>query len=205
VRAFSLPTPPPPPRYSGSCSALNQSLMELGALVCTPRQPECLICPLAKRCVARRDGLTEALPNLGPRAPATARRFLACVLERDGKFLVRQRPVGIVNAHLWEFPNVEVPLKASAAQMRRLLESDLGGALGELVPLATVKHTITRYRITLEMVRGQMSGTLPRSMVGKWVSWNEARRLPFAGGFRKLLVSLEPTAATAILARPVRK
>ena len=50
----------------------------------------------------------EELPNLGKRETATARRFIAFVIERDGKFLVRQRPAGIVNAHLWEFPNVEI-------------------------------------------------------------------------------------------------
>jgi adenine-specific DNA glycosylase len=47
------------------------------------------------------------LPNLGKREAATARTFFAFVIERDGKFLVQQRPVGIVNAHLWEFPNFE--------------------------------------------------------------------------------------------------
>ena len=90
------------------CSNLNQSLMELGALICTPRNPQCLICPVKKLCVAFKENRVEELPNLGKRQAATARTFFAFVIERNGKFLVRQRPIGIVNAHLWEFPNFEI-------------------------------------------------------------------------------------------------
>ncbi len=50
---------------------------------------------------------TEELPNLGKREAATVRRFIAFVIKHKGKFLVRQRPAGVVNAHLWEFPNIE--------------------------------------------------------------------------------------------------
>ncbi len=174
---------------SGPCSALNQSLMELGALVCTPRQARCDVCALAAQCVARRDELTEELPNLGPRAPATARRFLACVLERDGQFLVRQRPAGVVNAHLWEFPNVEVPLKAGEAQARSLLESELGSVLTDPVRLATVKHTITRYRITLEVFRGgNRGGSLP-ARSGQWISRIACDQLPFTSAHRRVLLT----------------
>src|SRR5581483_7764612 len=84
-----------------ACSHLNQSLMELGALVCTPRQPKCLVCPVRSRCIAERTGKVEELPNLGPRMMTTSRRFVAFIMEKDGRFLVRQRPAGVVNAHLW--------------------------------------------------------------------------------------------------------
>ncbi len=92
----------------GHCSYLNQSLMELGALVCTPRTPRCANCPIKRLCVAFKENRVDELPNLGRRAAATARRFVAFVVESCGKFLVRQRPANVVNAHLWEFPNVEV-------------------------------------------------------------------------------------------------
>ena len=48
-----------------SCSHLNQSLMELGALICTPRSPNCATCPVQKLCIARKENLQEQLPNLG--------------------------------------------------------------------------------------------------------------------------------------------
>ena len=101
---------------SPTCANLNQSLMELGALVCTPRNPQCEICPVKKLCVAFREGRIGELPNLGKREAATARRFVAFVVERNGRFLVRQRPAGVVNAHLWEFPNVEIGARLSEPQ-----------------------------------------------------------------------------------------
>ncbi len=51
--------------------------MELGALVCTPRNPQCKICPVKKHCVAFKENRMEELPNLGKREAATARRFIA--------------------------------------------------------------------------------------------------------------------------------
>ena len=174
---------------AGPCSALNQSLMELGALVCTPRQPNCAACPLARHCVARLAGLVEELPNLGQRVSATARRFTACVIERNGAVLVRQRPAGVVNGHLWEFPNVEVALKTSARAARRHLETELGCALESLSPLATVKHTITRYRITLDAFRGQLNEADARPGAGQWIPKSELERLPFSSAHRRVLMA----------------
>ena len=115
------------------------------------------------------------LPNLGKRAAATTRRFAAFVVKQNGRFLVRQRPAGVVNAHLWEFPNVEIDSgRSSSGQSVRsyparalsrltsaatIQEPDhriasaaeqLGFKPYKLTPLCTVKHSITRYRITLE-------------------------------------------------------
>ena len=172
---------------TGPCSALNQSLMELGALICMPRQPKCQACPLATFCVARRRNLLEQIPNLGERARATARRFAACVIERDGRFLVRQRPAGVVNGHLWEFPNVEVALKTSATIACKHLETELGCALDSLTPLVTVKHSITRYRITLDAFQGKLNSAMPRAAAGIWIAKSDLERLPFASAHRRLL------------------
>ena len=65
-------------KTKNACSHLNQSLMELGALVCTPRNPQCTICPVKKLCVAyREDRLLPNCTNSGKRQAATARRFMA--------------------------------------------------------------------------------------------------------------------------------
>jgi A/G-specific adenine glycosylase len=173
----------------GNCSALNQSLMELGATACSPRQPECPVCPLASRCIAHKLGLTETTPNLGKRTTTTRRRFLACVIEHNGAVLVRQRPRGVVNAHLWEFPNVEVPLGLSQRGCRERLESELGCTLDHVSPLTTVKHTITRYRITLQAFRGELNGRMPRPSAGEWIPKGELTKLAFNSAHRRLLAS----------------
>ena len=86
---------------------LNQGLMEIGALICIPRQPLCGVCPLRPHCFAFGNGLTSELPRVSTRHKARQRLFLAFILEHRGKVLVRQRPAGQVNAGLWEFPNFE--------------------------------------------------------------------------------------------------
>ena len=101
---------------SARCSDLNQSLMELGALVCTPRQMKCGECPASGLCFAFREDRQAEFPMSPQRAPATERRFTAFVARKQNRFLVRQRPGGAVNAHLWEFPNVEMAGRALRAR-----------------------------------------------------------------------------------------
>ena len=72
----------------------TRPLMELGAVICTPRRARCGICPVVKHCVACREDRVQDLPNLGARVRATPRRFVAFVAQRGNRFLVRQRPAG---------------------------------------------------------------------------------------------------------------
>ena len=191
----------------GNCSALNQSLMELGALVCTPRNPQCLICPVKRFCVAFQNNLTEELPNLGKRETATARRFYAFVIEHNGKFLVRQRPDGVVNAHLWEFPNVETGARLCEPQRSRLQAKPLrvtdprSGAVAEaamqifgfvpkeITPLCTVKHSITRYRITLEAFLVSLKEK-PTKVKGVWKTPAQMEKLAFTSAHKKILAKI---------------
>jgi A/G-specific adenine glycosylase len=176
--------------------------MELGALVCTPRNPKCQICPIKKLCDAFRENRIEELPNLGKRTATTARRFIAFVVKRQGHFLVRQRPVGVVNAHLWEFPNAEyVNGKADAG---KIFKTIFGFKPPRIRPFCTVKHSITRYRITLEAWRVKFGksgsvnsenfghrGTSP-SDIGIWLSPAKLDSLAFTSAHRKILERLNP-------------
>jgi len=79
------------PKYC--CSYLNQSLMELGALVCTPRRPDCRSCPVSRFCLAFRQDRVEEFPNLGKRAAPTSRRFAAFIVEnKAGCSFANDRP-----------------------------------------------------------------------------------------------------------------
>jgi len=179
-----------------SCSHLNQSLMELGALVCTPRQPKCPDCPVKNLCVAFGKNRVEQLPNLGKRKAATARRFAAFAVERNGRFLVRQRPAGVVNAHLWEFPNVEI--LNGKFNPKFMAKSILGVTAPDIKPFCTVKHSITRYRITLEAFHANLGGNgSAKSKILRtrgacpsgtetWLTPGQMRRLAFSAAHKKL-------------------
>ena len=174
-----------------TCSHLNQSLMELGALVCTPRNPQCTLCPVKKLCVAFKESRVAELPNLGKREKTTAQRFVAFVIEHDGKSLIRQRPAGTVNAHLWEFPNVESP--GAEPEAKIIFKSIFGITPPEVLPLCTVKHSITRYRITLETFRvqlGRRSSTSSSEETGVWKTPAQMHQLAFTSAHRKILRTL---------------
>jgi A/G-specific adenine glycosylase len=165
-------------------------------------------------CVAQKENLQAQLPNLGKREAATERHYLAFVVERRGKFLVRQRPAGIVNAHLWEFPNVEVQAGAGRARHsgRAAASQILNGAQrtdapcqqGDFhatapEPFCVVKHSITRYRITLEAWRAELAvpAGAPVSDPARRKSTNAPRRRPALPGEWRTLAQLHQLAFTS--------
>jgi len=132
---------------------LNQALMELGALVCTPRSPECGACPWRRSCTARATGQPEAFPRKPP--PRVAEEVTAyAAVQRDGtRLLWRRRPDGIHNAGLWELPTTPWhggdPTPASAREALRALGREVGleWTVGEAV--ARIRHAITHHRVTV--------------------------------------------------------
>ena len=174
----------------GACSCLNQALMELGALLCTPREPQCRACPVAPLCVAQRDRRVLELPHRGRVARPTPRRFVAFVAARQGRLLVRQRPAGVVNAHLWEFPSLE--LSSADSDLPRAARHVLKLRPARLDPLCTIRHTITRYRITLVVYRVVIrDGAGESASRGRWLLPKQLRRLPFTSAHGKILQRLE--------------
>jgi A/G-specific adenine glycosylase len=140
----------------------NQALMELGALVCTPRSPACGTCPVGRHCRARALGRQHLLPPVvGRRATERVRRAVACVVHR-GRLLVARRDGGLL-AGLWEPPGVEVdPATGTATALRRTLR--LLGIHARLTDTGTCeRHTITHRDITVEIWRGRLTGEAPRA------------------------------------------
>lgn len=124
-----------------------EALMELGATVCAAREPRCAECPLATECRARARGLASALPRPARRVAPTELRLRGFVARRAGGSLLRERREGW-NLGLWEPPT----LRADAAEDPAAAWARLGlGAAAALRPLGEVRHTITRYRIRVEV------------------------------------------------------
>ncbi|MBI5383363.1 MAG: A/G-specific adenine glycosylase [Verrucomicrobia bacterium] len=176
------------PAPAGWCSALNQSLMELGAVVCTPRHPRCEDCPIRRRCVACREGCQEALPQL-PAPPASRkRRFVVFAVERDGRFLIHRRPSGEVNAHLWEFPNLEVSRAIPPEDLARLARQHFGLEVTDVHRLCVLRHSITRSRIMVEVHLGTVPLAKPQAKASTcWLGLSEMNRLPFSAVHRRIL------------------
>jgi A/G-specific adenine glycosylase len=177
-------------KHHRPCASLNQALMELGATICTPRRPQCPRCPLRAQCVARLTGRVENLPNLGARPKPTRRHFVAFVVEQGDRVLVRQRPPGMVNAGLWEFPNLE--RNGQAARVRELAKTCLGWTPAGIFGLCRMTHTITRFRIKLDVYRALLPAPVPADKgAGAWLTLRQLRNRAFPSAHLKILRALE--------------
>jgi A/G-specific adenine glycosylase len=125
---------------------LNQGLMELGATVCSPTSPRCLVCPLATGCEAARTGRQAEFPIVAPRKKQSELPILARTamwLEAGAEIvLVRRAPSGLWGG-LWELPPIE-------------LATDLGVTRIEREPVALWDQTLTHRRLRLRVVRATM-------------------------------------------------
>jgi A/G-specific adenine glycosylase len=96
----------------GAAGDFNQALMELGAMVCTPRSPHCLTCPIREHCSAQQAGMEEALPVKKKAKPPRPERRIAAIIEgtggNAGSVLIRQRPQEGLLARMWELPHTEI-------------------------------------------------------------------------------------------------
>ena len=154
------------PRQPGH---FNQALMELGATVCLPRHPLCLVCPLAAGCQARQEGTTAQLPvKLRKTTPVRLTGVLLVVRNR-GRILLHQRAAATRRmAGFWDLP---APEDLPAAK--------IGARIGE------IRHTITHHHYRLE-VRSATAG-LPGRDGFRWFSIAQLAEIPFSTTARKAL------------------
>ena len=133
----------------------NQAMMELGALVCSPKQPKCHECPLCDSCRAFNAGTPTAYPKKRPRRQPTKVFAVAAMTTDDrGRILMGRRPDEGLLGGLWELPGGEIePDDTRPAGVRRWLK-ERTGLQGEVGPrLASVQHVFTHRRLTLEVYR----------------------------------------------------
>jgi A/G-specific adenine glycosylase len=127
----------------------NQGLMELGATICAPAQPRCLVCPLARDCAAARTGRQDELPIIAARKKASELPVLERTvvwLEDAGEIvLVRRTPDGLFGG-LWELPPLDVATRLGVTPDPR--------------PVAFHDQTLTHRRLRISVLRGAMPAAL---------------------------------------------
>ncbi len=170
-------------------SAFNQSLMELGATICTPTSPRCAQCPVAQHCRALAQGLERELPQLAKRKAPTEVATAAAYVRRGNAVLLRQLPEDAPRwAGLWVLPFAELTRseKPSEAAVRALAEIDL--AAKGTTTLREARHTITRFHITLSVVECALATPKPRS--AKLFTRQQVRQLALPAVHSKVIEAL---------------
>lgn len=173
----------------------NQALMELGAMVCRPRQPLCDACPLRPACRARVQGLTATLPVKTRKAATPHHDMAAAIIKnREGGILIVQRPTGGLLGGLWDLPGGCIPTGGNpTVALTREIAASTGIRCRRLHPLGIVTHAYSHFRVTLQVFtctqytgrrRPHPSGNPADS---RWATPAAIASLPFAGIARKAL------------------
>jgi A/G-specific adenine glycosylase len=140
----------------------NQALMELGATICTPRKPACLVCPIAEACDGRASGRPEDFPAAKRKPKPRAVHALGGLLTRRGRVLLLRRPSQGLLGGLFEIPNVP---DAPAATLVDLVRDRTGLRVSPSSSLGVIRHLFTHLDLTLEVLAledlgGRIAGRL---------------------------------------------
>jgi A/G-specific adenine glycosylase len=157
--------------------ALNQGLMELGALICKPRNPVCLLCPLRDECVALNSGRIHELPP--PKAKKMTRELripLYLVRDRRGRVLMRRVTGTLMNA-MYHLPHGDTSL---------LDAEPLAATPAEL--LGTFRHTVTTRKIEFSVWSATLAGRASKAF--EWIDIAEMDKVPHSSYVRKALALL---------------
>ncbi|MBN2124818.1 MAG: A/G-specific adenine glycosylase [Deltaproteobacteria bacterium] len=177
-------------------SSFNQGLMDLGAQVCTPRNPSCTQCPLEHLCLARGKGIETTVPVKRKRRPLPLRDAVAAVLhDRRNRLLVVRRPGSGLLGGLWKFPGgVTEAGEGIEEALERTVMKELGIRVRVGRPLASVKHAYSHFRIRLHAFACEKTGGRPRPLgceAWRWVEPDRVEELPLSRAERKLIEALE--------------
>ncbi len=175
----------------------NQAIMELGALVCRPKNPDCAHCPLRGHCLAHRHGTTATYPYR-QRTPAVPLRHIAvAVIFKQGTMLVVQRPTDGFLGGLWEFPAVPVDgRKTDQGQIEARLEAETGLKIEIERPLTHIRHAYTHFKLSADVFLARfLSGRvrLDSAQGHRWVTLRALTGLPLHKATHKFIEALAAT------------
>ena len=170
--------------------------MDLGATICTPRNPVCGRCPVHSSCLAYEKDLQETLPITRKRGPLPHKQMTAGILcDTHDKLLIVRRPTKCLLGGLWKFPGGE---KGAGVSLQRSLEKVIQMELGIEVrvgeKITAVKHAYTHFRITLHAFRCALNGGDLKALNCHRCEWIDPQSLadfPFSKVDRKVMVLIK--------------
>ncbi len=170
------------------CGDFNQAMMELGALVCTPKRPTCLTCPVRAQCVASLRGNVEDFPQRSNRVKVSAVEHHVLAVARRGRWLIQQRPDGGLWAGMWQLPTAEsLDARADSAAVSTWASGALGLQTDDLNEVDRFVHQTTHRRITFVVWRpGRVTGRVRRDG-GRWCATGKLGSLPMSNAQRRIV------------------
>jgi A/G-specific adenine glycosylase len=166
----------------GYSNPFNQALMDLGSMLCTPKDPECLRCPLRHFCKGRASGEPERYPSKRLKRVIPHRKAISAVIKNDGKVLLNQRPPTGFLGGLWEFPNWEIEGE-KRLRLRNYIKKEMGVNVKVKESIGTFQQTYSHFKLTLEVFDCQH---LNGKGKGKWIPIRKLPLLPMPRIHRRI-------------------
>jgi A/G-specific adenine glycosylase len=160
----------------GQAGDYNQALMDLGATICLPKNPRCLLCPLMKMCKARENGVQEARPVLKPKKIVPQYINAAGVILKRGRVLLAKRPSTGLLGGMWEFPNGRVN-GDPARELFNALKTGYRLDVQKTEALCIIQHAYTHFKVTVHAFHCE-SISIPKDKNLKWVRLGELENYP---------------------------
>lgn len=171
----------------------NQGLMELGAMVCKPKQPRCANCPVLKYCSAFKADEVESYPVRMKRGPLPQRHIAVGVVEKRGSILLVQRNAPGLLGGLWEFPGGSIARDDDpGSACERGILSTMNLHVTAEAHLVTVHHTYTHFKLRMDVYRcrwhsGRVYLRGPADF--KWIKPSRVNSFPLHGAMHKAVAN----------------
>jgi A/G-specific adenine glycosylase len=168
----------------GHAGDYNQALMDLGATICVPKNPRCLICPLMKLCKARQNGTQNQRPVLKPKKEVPHYVHAAGLIVERGRVLLAQRPSKGLLGGMWEFPNgrvagdpgKELP-KALSREYGLRVKAKRENGTQKKEELGIVQHGYSHFSVTVHVFLCELISR-PDGTNLKWVPLKQLDQYP---------------------------
>ena len=177
----------------------NQALMDLGATICTPQNPACLLCPWRVHCQAHHLGIQSELPMRETSSPLPHKLIGVAVIWNDqGQILIDRRPQSGLLGGLWEFPGGKIePGETVEACIEREIQEELGIQVEVGDRLITIDHAYTHFRVTLNVHHCRHTRGEPQPLECDevcWVTLDEIEQFPFPKANVQIIAALKQNA-----------
>ncbi len=173
----------------GQAGDYNQALMDLGATICLPKNPRCLLCPLIEICEARKNGTQDLRPVLKPKKLSPHYVHAAAVIIERRRVLLHQRPADGLLGGMWEFPNARVE-DDPAAGLVKAINAAYKLKVKRKDALGIVQHAYTHFKVTVHAFRCE-AVSIPKNKSLKWVKLSELNDFPMGKVDRQIAKMLE--------------
>lgn len=176
----------------------TETLIELGATVCLPKNPKCETCPISDGfCAAQSRGIQSKLPVKPPRKTIPHYDVSAGVIFKDAtrrEFLIAQRPLDGMLGGLWEFPGGKQETgETLQACLRREIQEELGIDILVAEAVTIVKHAFTHFKITLHAFAATLKNGTPQKIDVEnwaWVTLEDLDDYAFAHADKEIIAAL---------------